>query len=114
MLVAELHQVLMEHEISCHCTCFSFQLGGIALDSLTELRSIQSIQDGALIKVVEGNCLILLLFFTSYSHWSSDFRLKAAAKPELGREVAGWFLLRSELKGFPGKEKLKRNSQYSR
>uniref|UniRef100_A0A8C2ZJZ6 Clustered mitochondria homolog n=1 Tax=Cyclopterus lumpus TaxID=8103 RepID=A0A8C2ZJZ6_CYCLU len=53
MLVAELHQVLMEHEISCHCTCFSFQLGGIALDSLTELSSIQSIQDGALIKVVE-------------------------------------------------------------
>ncbi|TNN66420.1 Clustered mitochondria [Liparis tanakae] len=53
MLVAELHQLLMEHQISCHCTCFSFQLGGIALDSLTELRSIQSIRDGALIKVVE-------------------------------------------------------------
>ncbi|XP_068455877.1 clustered mitochondria protein homolog isoform X2 [Clinocottus analis] len=55
MLVAELHQVLMEHEISCHCTCFSFQLRGITLDSLTELRSIQGIQDGALIKVVEDS-----------------------------------------------------------
>ncbi|XP_068572202.1 clustered mitochondria protein homolog isoform X2 [Cebidichthys violaceus] len=53
MLVAELHQVLMEHEISCHCTCFSLQLRGIALDSLSELRSVQGIQDGALIKVVE-------------------------------------------------------------
>ncbi|XP_054482358.1 clustered mitochondria protein homolog [Anoplopoma fimbria] len=55
MLVAELHQVLMEHEMSCHCTCFSLQLGGIALDSLTELSSIQGIQDGALIKVVEDS-----------------------------------------------------------
>ncbi|XP_031713035.1 clustered mitochondria protein homolog isoform X1 [Anarrhichthys ocellatus] len=53
MLVAELHQVLMEHEISCHCTCFSLQLGGIALDSLSELCSVQGIQDGAQIKVVE-------------------------------------------------------------
>ncbi|KAF1378436.1 hypothetical protein PFLUV_G00190540 [Perca fluviatilis] len=53
MLVVELHQVLMEHEITCHRTCFSLQLGGIVLDSLTELRSIQGIQDGVLIKVVE-------------------------------------------------------------
>ncbi|XP_073335668.1 clustered mitochondria protein homolog [Pagrus major] len=55
LLVAELHQVLMEHEITCHRTCFSLQLGGTALDSLTELRSIQGIQDGALIKVVEDS-----------------------------------------------------------
>uniref|UniRef100_A0A671X2B0 Clustered mitochondria protein homolog n=1 Tax=Sparus aurata TaxID=8175 RepID=A0A671X2B0_SPAAU len=55
LLVAELHQVLMEHEVTCHRTCFSLQLGGTALDSLTELRSIQGIQDGALIKVVEDS-----------------------------------------------------------
>uniref|UniRef100_A0A3Q1FEA3 Clustered mitochondria protein homolog n=1 Tax=Acanthochromis polyacanthus TaxID=80966 RepID=A0A3Q1FEA3_9TELE len=55
MLVAELHQVLMDHEVTCHRTCFSLQLGGVALDSLTELRSIQGIQDGALIKVVEDS-----------------------------------------------------------
>uniref|UniRef100_A0A667ZR58 Clustered mitochondria homolog n=1 Tax=Myripristis murdjan TaxID=586833 RepID=A0A667ZR58_9TELE len=55
MLVAELHQVLMDHEITCHRTCFSLQLGGTMLDSLTELRSIQGIQDGALIKVVEDS-----------------------------------------------------------
>ncbi|KAI3373788.1 hypothetical protein L3Q82_022368 [Scortum barcoo] len=53
LLVAELHQVLMEHELTCHRTCFSLQLGGTTLDSLAELRSIQGIQDGALIKVVE-------------------------------------------------------------
>ncbi|XP_035812469.2 clustered mitochondria protein homolog isoform X2 [Amphiprion ocellaris] len=55
MLVAELHQVLMDHEVTCHRTCFSLQLGGMALDGLTELRSIQGIQDGALIKVVEDS-----------------------------------------------------------
>ncbi|KAM8900368.1 clustered mitochondria protein homolog isoform 2-T3 [Spinachia spinachia] len=53
MLVAELHQVLMDHEISCHCTCFSLQLGGVALDGPVELRSVQGMQGGALIKVVE-------------------------------------------------------------
>ncbi|XP_040908418.1 clustered mitochondria protein homolog isoform X2 [Toxotes jaculatrix] len=53
MLVAELHQVLMDHEITCHRTCFSLQLGSTTLDSLTELRSIQGIQEGAVIKLVE-------------------------------------------------------------
>uniref|UniRef100_A0AAQ4RB56 Clustered mitochondria (cluA/CLU1) homolog b n=1 Tax=Gasterosteus aculeatus aculeatus TaxID=481459 RepID=A0AAQ4RB56_GASAC len=53
MLVAELHQVLMDHEISCHCTCFSLQLGGVALDGLAELRCVQGMQDAALVKVVE-------------------------------------------------------------
>ncbi|XP_042286092.1 clustered mitochondria protein homolog isoform X1 [Thunnus maccoyii] len=55
MLVAELQQVLMDHELTCHRTCFSLQLGGAVLDSLTELRSIQGIQDGGLIKVVEDS-----------------------------------------------------------
>lgn len=64
LLVAELHQVLMEHEVTCHRTCFSLQLGGTALDGLTKLCSIQGMQDGALIKVVEGNCLILTSDFS--------------------------------------------------
>uniref|UniRef100_A0A8D3BCA0 Clustered mitochondria protein homolog n=1 Tax=Scophthalmus maximus TaxID=52904 RepID=A0A8D3BCA0_SCOMX len=55
MLVAELHQVLMDHEVTCHRTRFSLQLGGVVLDSLTELRSVQGIQDGALIKLVEDS-----------------------------------------------------------
>ncbi|XP_026227839.1 clustered mitochondria protein homolog [Anabas testudineus] len=55
MLVAELHQVLMEHEVTCHRTCFSLQLGGTSLNSLTELHSVPGIQDGAVIKLVEDS-----------------------------------------------------------
>nr|XP_020491286.1 clustered mitochondria protein homolog [Labrus bergylta]XP_020491287.1 clustered mitochondria protein homolog [Labrus bergylta] len=55
MLVAELHQVLMDHEITCHRTCFSLQLGASVLDRQTQLCSIQGIQEGALIKVVEDS-----------------------------------------------------------
>ncbi|XP_041657329.1 clustered mitochondria protein homolog isoform X2 [Cheilinus undulatus] len=55
MLVAELHQVLMDHELTCHFTCFSLQLRGSVLDSLTQLHSIQGIQEGAPIKVVEDS-----------------------------------------------------------
>lgn len=64
LLVAELHQVLMEHEVTCHRTCFSLQLGDTTLDGLTKLCSIQGMRDGALIKVVEGNCLILTSDFS--------------------------------------------------
>lgn len=52
MLVAELHQVLTEHESTCHRTCFSLRLGDVPLDSHTKLCSIQ---DGAVIRVEEGN-----------------------------------------------------------
>lgn len=55
LLVAELHRVLMEHELTCHRTCFCLQLGGTALDGPAKLCSVQGIQDGAAIKVVEGN-----------------------------------------------------------
>lgn len=61
MLVGELHQVLMEHEITCHRTCFSLRLGDVPLDSHTKLCSIQ---DGAVIKVEEGKCLLLHSSFT--------------------------------------------------
>lgn len=63
LFVAELHQVLMEHEITCHRTCFSLQLGGTTLDGLSKLCSIQGIHDGSLIQVVEGNCLIFFFLF---------------------------------------------------
>ncbi|KAM9846424.1 clustered mitochondria protein homolog [Aulostomus maculatus] len=55
MLVAELHQLLMDHELTCHRTCFSLQLGGAVPDSLTEMRSIEGIQNGGPIKVVDGS-----------------------------------------------------------
>lgn len=57
MLVAELHQLLTEHEVTCHRTCFSLRLGGVPLDGQAKLRSVQGVQDGAAIKVEEGNCL---------------------------------------------------------
>uniref|UniRef100_H3DFC0 Clustered mitochondria homolog n=1 Tax=Tetraodon nigroviridis TaxID=99883 RepID=H3DFC0_TETNG len=50
MLVAELYQVLMQHEITCHRTCFSLRLGDVPLDSHTKLCSVQ---DGAVIRVEE-------------------------------------------------------------
>ncbi|XP_046876436.1 clustered mitochondria protein homolog [Hypomesus transpacificus] len=53
MLVFELQQVLLDHELTCHRTCFSLQLEGATLDGLTELRSIPSLLEGALLKVVE-------------------------------------------------------------
>ncbi|XP_068187541.1 clustered mitochondria protein homolog isoform X1 [Antennarius striatus] len=59
LMVSELHQVLMEHQITCHRTCFSLQLGGTAFNSHTRLSSIQGIQDGALIKVVEESYSLL-------------------------------------------------------
>ncbi|CAL8280497.1 unnamed protein product [Arctogadus glacialis] len=53
MLVTELHQVLMDHEMTCLRTCFSLQLGGAVLDALTELRLVPGLGEGALVKVVE-------------------------------------------------------------
>ncbi|XP_069395959.1 clustered mitochondria protein homolog isoform X2 [Paralichthys olivaceus] len=55
MLVAELHQVLMDHEVTCHRTRFSLQLGGTTLENLTELRCIEGLQDRTLIKLVEDS-----------------------------------------------------------
>ncbi|KAJ3589840.1 hypothetical protein NHX12_010681 [Muraenolepis orangiensis] len=48
-------QVLMDHEMTCQRTCFSLHLGGVALDTLTELHLVPGIQDGGLVKVVEDS-----------------------------------------------------------
>ena len=53
-LVQEIHQVLMDREDTCHRTCFSIQLDGTTLDNFAELKSIESLQEGSIIKVVEG------------------------------------------------------------
>lgn len=55
-LVQEIHQVLMDKEETCHRTCFSLQLDGIILDNFTELKNIENLKEGSLIKVVEGLC----------------------------------------------------------
>ena len=39
-LVQEIHQMLMDKEETCHRTCFSLQLDGVALDNFSELFNI--------------------------------------------------------------------------
>ncbi|XP_043574244.1 clustered mitochondria protein homolog isoform X2 [Chiloscyllium plagiosum] len=52
-MVQEIHQVLMDREDTCHRTCFSLQLDGNALDNFSELKSIEGLQEGSNLKVVE-------------------------------------------------------------
>lgn len=62
-LVQEIHQVLMDKEETCHRTCFSLQLDGIILDNFTELKNIENLKEGSLLKVIEG---LLFFFFLSF------------------------------------------------
>lgn len=52
-LVQEIHQLLMDREDTCHRTCFSLQLNGQVLDNFAELKSIEGLSEGILLKVVE-------------------------------------------------------------
>ncbi|KAH9644877.1 hypothetical protein HF086_007965 [Spodoptera exigua] len=52
-LVQEIHQVLMDREDSCHRTCFSLQLDGVTLDNFAELKNIEGLKEGSVIRVVE-------------------------------------------------------------
>ncbi|WAR03982.1 CLU-like protein [Mya arenaria] len=52
-LVQEIHQVLMDREDTCHRTCFSLQLEGQTLDNFAELKTIEGLAEGSVIKVVE-------------------------------------------------------------
>ncbi|XP_053685063.1 clustered mitochondria protein homolog [Sabethes cyaneus] len=52
-LVQEIHQLLMDREDTCHRTCFSLQLDGVTLDNFAELKNIEGLKDGSIIKVVE-------------------------------------------------------------
>jgi len=65
-LVQEIHQVLMDKEETCHRTCFSLQLDGIILDNFTELKNIEGLKEGSLLKVVEG--LISKINFYFFLH----------------------------------------------
>ena len=53
-LVQEIFQVLIDREDTCHRTCFSLQLDGVTLDNFSELKSIEGLTEGSVIKVVEG------------------------------------------------------------
>lgn len=46
--------MLIDREDTCHRTCFSLQLDGNVLDNFAELKSIEGLQEGSLLKVVEG------------------------------------------------------------
>lgn len=52
-LAQEIHQVLMDREETCHRTCFSLQLDGNTLDNFAELKTIEGLKEGSVIKVVE-------------------------------------------------------------
>lgn len=52
-LVQEIHQLLMDREETCHRTCFSLQLDNVTLDNFAELKTIEHLQQGSTIKVVE-------------------------------------------------------------
>ena len=52
-LVQEIHQMLMDKEETCHRTCFSLQLDGVVLDNFSELKTMEGIKEGAVIKLVE-------------------------------------------------------------
>lgn len=52
-LVQEIHQLLMDREDTCHRTCFSLQLEGNTLDNFSELKNIEGLKEGSVIKVVE-------------------------------------------------------------
>ena len=51
-LVQEIHQLLMDRDDTSHRTCFSLQLDGNTLDNFTELKSIEGLKDGSVIKVL--------------------------------------------------------------
>lgn len=52
-LVQEIHHLLMDREETCYRTCFSLQLDGVTLDNFAELKSIEGLKEGSIIKVVE-------------------------------------------------------------
>ena len=53
-MVQEIHQVLMDREDTCHRPCFSLHLDGNMLDHFSELRSVEGLQEGSVLRVVEG------------------------------------------------------------
>ncbi|KAF6204441.1 hypothetical protein GE061_002782 [Apolygus lucorum] len=52
-LVQEIHQLLIDREETCHRTCFSLQLDNNTLDNFAELKNIEGLKEGSVIKVVE-------------------------------------------------------------
>uniref|UniRef100_A0A3P8VG81 Clustered mitochondria homolog n=1 Tax=Cynoglossus semilaevis TaxID=244447 RepID=A0A3P8VG81_CYNSE len=54
-LVSELHQRLMDHQVTCHRTCFSLHFGPIRIDGRTELGSVPGMKDGGALMKLGGD-----------------------------------------------------------
>lgn len=52
-MVQEITHMLIEREDTCHRTCFSLQLEGQTLDNFSEMKSVEGLKEGSVIKVVE-------------------------------------------------------------
>lgn len=52
-LVQEIHHLLMDREDTCHRTCFSLQFEGVTLDHFAELKTIEGLKEGSVVRVVE-------------------------------------------------------------
>lgn len=52
-LFQEIHNLLMDREETCHRTCFSLQFNGVPVDNFAELKTIEGLKDGSIIKVIE-------------------------------------------------------------
>jgi protein TIF31 len=52
-LVQEIYQVLIDKEETCHRTCFTLQLDGVTLDNFAELKNIEGLKEGSVLKVIE-------------------------------------------------------------
>lgn len=52
-LIQEIYQVLIDKEETCHRTCFSLQLDGSTLDNFAEVKAIEGLKEGSVLKVVE-------------------------------------------------------------
>lgn len=69
-LVQEIHQLLMDREDTCHRTCFSLQLNGVTLDNFSELKTIDGLKEGSIIKVYFSMIMLISnsnkIFFLFY------------------------------------------------
>lgn len=74
-LVQEIHQVLMDREDTCIRTCFSLQIDGVTLDNFAELKSIEGLKEGSVIKVVEGRLLQSYLNFYGVEVFKKIFKV---------------------------------------
>jgi len=59
-LVQEIYQILIDKEETCHRTCFSLQLDGTTLDNFAELKNVEGLKEGSVLKVVEGQRVLEL------------------------------------------------------